>query len=324
MTGMSVGRRVCLFGSLALASLPRARAETYPARTITFIVPFTAGAAPDVFVRALAREVARQAGVSTLVENRPGAGSVLAAQGVARAAPDGYTVLVTGNVTMTGNPHVMRHLPYDPVRDFTPVAALSQGPMVLVVNPRKLPVSDVRALVTLLRRFPEQYSFGYASITSRLPAEVLQRATGTRLVAIPYRSGAAAGPDLISGQIDLLFTDFAVWPHVTSGRLRALAVTGAQRSPFAPELPSFGEAGISKMDITFWLAAYLPAGAIPALVSRLESMLFKAMQASDVVAALKLAGTTPFFLPARQLAGHQARELTAWGHIIRAAGIVPE
>ena len=301
-----------------------ARAQAYPARTISFVVPFTAGAAPDAFVRALARAVSRQSRVTTLVENRPGAGSVLAAQNVARAAPDGYTVLVTGNVAMTGNPHVMRHLPYEPVRDFTPVSALSQGPMVLVVNPRTVPVTDVRALAPLLRQEAGRYSYGYASITSRLPAEVLQQATGAKLIAVPYRSGAAAVPDLISGQIDMLFTDFSVWPHVVGGRMRALAVTGSQRSPFAPELPSFAEVGIPQMDIGFWLAAYLPARASPALVAELQVMLAKAMQAPDVQLTLKLSGTHAFFLPARDLVAHQARELDAWGRIIRAAGIEPE
>lgn len=320
---MIAARRRCVFGTLALAMLPPVRAQAYPARAITFVVPFTAGAAPDAFVRALAREVARLSRVTTLVENRPGAGSALAAQSVARAAADGYTLLVTGNVAMTGNPHVMRRMSYDPIRDFTPVAALSRGPMLLYVNPRKVPVTDIRELAPLLRHEPGRYSYGFASITSRLPAEVLQQVTGAKLIGVPYRSGAAAVPDLISGQIDMLFTDFSVWPHVVGGRLRALAVTGAQRSSFAPEVPAFAEAGIP-MDIGFWLAAYLPARASPATVAELQAMLAKAMQAPEVRAILKTSGFSDFFLPARGLAAHQALEFSAWGRIIRAAGIEPE
>lgn len=293
-------------------------------RSTTFIVPFSAGSGPDAVVRALAREVASLTNATVLVDNRPGAGSVLAAVAVARAAPDGATVLITGNVAFTGNPHVMKRLPYDPTADFTPVVALSRGPMVLYVNPRKLPVKSVGELQRLVRRDPGRYSFGYTSITSRLPAEVLQQATGVKLVGVPYRSGVAALPDLVSGQIDMLFSDFAAWPHVVDGRLRAIAVTGLERSPFAPDLPTFAEAGIGRMDIGFWLAAYLPARARPELVGRLQALLAQALRADSAQAALKLSGTTEFLLSGRALAEHQARESDAWGRIIRAAGIEPE
>jgi tripartite-type tricarboxylate transporter receptor subunit TctC len=293
-------------------------------RSISFIVPFSAGSGPDAVVRALAREVSSLTGATAIVDNRPGAGSVLAAQAVAKAAPDGATVLITGNVAFTGNPHVMKRLPYDPAADFTPVATLSRGPMVLYLNPRKLPVRRVAELQRLLQHDPHRYSFGYTSITSRLPAEVLQQATGVKLVGVPYRSGASALPDLIGGQIDLLFTDFSAWPHVAGGRLRAIAVTGLERSPFAPDLPTFAEADIAQMDIGFWLAAYLPAGARADVVSRLQVVLWQALRATPVQAALKLSGTTEFLLSGRALAEHQVHESEAWGRIIRAAGIEPE
>lgn len=299
-------------------------AQGYPDRLITFVVPFTAGAAPDVFVRAIAREVALEAGVATIVENKPGAGSVLAAQSVAKAAPDGYTVLVTGNVAITGNPHVFNRLAYDPVADFAPVTPLSRGPMVLYVNPHKLPVANLAELVKVLRKAPGTHSFGFTSITSRLPAEVLQQTLGLTLVGVPYRSGNAALPDLVSGQIDMMFTDLSAWPHVSSGRLRALAVTDRQRSPFAPELPSFAEAGIKGMDIGFWIAAYLPAKASPAVVTRLHRLLSRATQAPGVKNAYQASGTVEFLLPEGELARFQAQESSAWGRIIRAAGIQPE
>lgn len=293
-------------------------------RTVTFIVPFSAGSGPDTLVRALAHELAALAGTAVLVDNRPGAGSVLAAQAVARAAPDGATVLITGNVAFTGNPHVMKRLPFNPVADFTPVAGIARGPMVLYINPTALPAQGVADLLVLLKREPGRYSYGYTSITSRLPAEVLQQAAGVALIGVPYRSGAAALPDLVSGQIQLLFTDFSAAPHAAAGRLRAIAVTDLERCPTAPELPTFAASGVPQMDIGFWLAAYLPARAAPALVARLQGQLLQALRAPAVQLAQQRFGTTAFALPATALAAHQAREFVRWGRIVRAAGIQPE
>lgn len=293
-------------------------------RTITFIVPFSAGSGPDAVVRALARELGSAAGLTVIVDNRPGAGSVLAAQAVARAAPDGATVLITGNVAFTGSPHVIKRLPYDPVADFTPVAGIARGPMVLYLNPRAFPAGGVAELLTLLKREPGRYSYGYTSITSRLPAEVLQQAAGVKLVGVPYRSGAAALPDLLSGQIQLLFTDLSAAPHAAAGRLRAVAVTELERSPLAPELPTFAETGVPQMDIGFWLAAYLPARAAPRLVASLQDQLLQALRSREVQLAQQRFGTTAFPLPAAALAQHQAGEFARWGRIVRAAGIEAE
>ncbi len=309
---------------LGLAAALSASAQPYPAKLITFVVPFTAGAGPDVFVRAIAREIARDTGVTTIVDNKPGAGSVLAAQAVARAPSDGYTVLITGNVAFTGNPHVFKKLAYDPVADFTPVTTLAKGPMYLYINAQKLPVSNVTELLQLLRKNPDKYSFGYTSITGRLPVEVLQQSQGIKVLGVPYRSGNAALPDLVSGQIDMMFTDYSAWPHVTSGRLRAIGVTDLKRSPFAPELPTFEEAGVKGMDIGFWLGAYLPAHAPAPVVAKLHSLLSRAVQAQEVKAAYHAWGTFEFLQPLGELTQFQAKEATAWGRIIRAAGIQPE
>lgn len=328
-------RRRLLVATAALMAAgpwPRARAQSSAQggvlaatpQTITFIAPFSAGSGPDAVVRALARELGAAAGLTVIVDNRPGAGSVLAAQAVARAAPDGATVLITGNVAFTGSPHVMKRLPYDPVADFTPVAGIARGPMVLYVHPGAFPSGGVAELLTRLKREPGRYSYGYTSITSRLPAEVLQQAAGVKLVGVPYRSGAAALPDLLSGQIQLLFTDLSAAPHAAAGRLRAVAVTELERSPLAPELPTFAEVGMPQMDIGFWLAAYLPARAAPGLVTRLQDQLLQALRSQVVQLAQQRFGTTAFPLPASALARHQAAEFARWGRIVRAAGIEAE
>lgn len=326
MTKHSWTRRFARWYALALGmvSVWSAGAQTYPDRPISFVVPFTAGAAPDALVRALAREVSRQAGVPTIVENKAGAGAILAAQSVARAAPDGYTVLITGNVAFTGNPHVVRKLPYDPVTDFTPIGPVARGPMVLYVNPTKLPVNNVAELLQMVRKDPGRYSFGYTSITSRLPAEVLQQSVGVKMVGVPYRSGAAALPDLLSGQIDMMFTDLSPWPQVVSRKLRAIGVTDSRRSPYAPQVPTFEESDVKGMNIGFWLAAYLPAHAPPAVVAKLHGWLAQAQAAEEVKKVLQSAGFIAFTQPIGELAPFQAQETAAWGRIIRAAGIEPE
>lgn len=313
-----------IMATLGVAGALSAAAQTYPAKLVTFVVPFAAGAAPDVFVRTVARDIARETGVPTIVENRPGAGSILAAQTVARSAPDGYTVLVTGNVAFTGNPHVFKKLGYDPVKDFTPVTTLSRGPMYLYVNSQKVPATNVTELLQLIRKDPHRYSFGYTSITSRLPAEVLQQSSGVKILGVPYRSGSAATPDLLSGQIDMLFTDFSAWTYVSSGKLRAIAVTGLQRSPYAPALPTFEESGVKGMDIGFWLAAYLPANAPAPVVARLHQLLSKAGRAPELKLSHQALGTFELVMPMGELARFQAKERTAWGRIIHDAGIQPE
>lgn len=317
-------RRQWLLAAAGWSLLPAVKAGTYPDRLITFVAPFTAGAAPDAFARALAQSVSRSAGVPTITDNRPGAGSALAVRMVAGAAPDGYTVLITGNVAITGNVHVMKRPGYDPVVDLTPVTPLSRGPMVLYINPAKLPARRAGDLAPLLRQGAAPHAFGYTSITSRLPAELLQQTLGVQLTGVPYRSGNAALPDLVSGRIDLLFTDLSTMPHVASGRLRALGVTGAQRSPHFPELPTLAEAGLPGVDVGFWLGAYLPAKAPPAVVAALHALLLQAVKSADAQAALKSQGASEFVLPMGELAKFQAQETAAWGRIIHAAGIEPE
>lgn len=304
-------------------SLP-CTADTYPAKLITFVIPFSPGAAPDVFVRTIAREVGREGGVPAIVENRPGAGSVLAAQTVAKAPADGYTVLVTGNVAFTGNPHTMKKMGYDPVKDFTPITTLSKGPMYLYINPQTLNVNTIAEFLDTVRKDPGKYTFGYTSITSRLPAEVLQQVAGIKLLGVPYKSGAAATPDLISGQIDMLFTDLAPWAYVPSGKLRAIGVTDSARSSYAPSVPTFDESGVKGMDITFWLAAYLPANAPPAVAATLHKLLAAAVKVPELKPSYQASGTFEFIMPLGALAEFQANESNVWGRTIRAAKIKPE
>lgn len=320
-------RRAALF-AIGAALAGAGRAQTFPSKPITLVAPFAAGSSPDALVRALAQELARElaktAGQPVLVDNKPGASSILAAQAVAKAVPDGHTLLVTGNVAFTGNPHTFKQLPYDAVRDFEPITALAKGPMVLYAHPGRVPAHDAAGLVQLARQSPGSLTFGYTSSTSRLPAELLQQVSGIKLVGVPYKAGAQALPDLLEGRIELLFTDLGAMPFVKQGKLRAIAVADAQRSPLAPDVPTLAEAGIEGVELPYWIAAYAPARTPPAIVSRLHELLSKAGRSPEVRKAMAVGGTSPFVTPPGELARFQAAEAAKWGAIIRAAGMQPE
>jgi tripartite-type tricarboxylate transporter receptor subunit TctC len=311
-------------GSLAGVSPGLLRAQSFPSKPITLVTPFAAGGSPDALVRALAQELTADTGQTVIVDNKPGASSILAAQTVAKANSDGHTLLISGNVAFTANPHTFKQLPYDPVRDFEPIATLAQGPMILFAYPGRVPSAGAAGLVALARARPGEFSFGYTSATSRLPAELLQQVTGIRLNPIPYKAGVQALPDLIEGRIDLLFTDLGAMPYVKQGKLRALAVADAQRTPLAPEVPTLTEAGIRGVELPYWLAAYAPARTPLAVVQGLHALFAKACRSAAVQRAMAIGGTTAFVTPLGALARFQSDEAAKWGAIIHAAGMQPE
>lgn len=316
-------RRAVLFTVATLAS-GALQAQAFPSRPITLVAPFAAGSSPDALVRALAQELAKDLGQPVIVDNKPGASSILAAQTVARAAPDGHTLLVSGNVAFTANPHTFRHLPYDPEQDFEPIATLARGPMILYANAARVPSGDAAGLVASARTQPGRITFGYTSATSRLPAEMLQQAAGIRLNGIAYRAGYQALPDLLEGRIDLLFTDLGAMPYVKQGRLRALAVADSRRTPLAAEVPTLAESGIAGVELPYWIAAHAPARTPAPLLQRLHEALAKASATAAVQKAMAIGGTTPFVTPPGDLQRFQRDEAAKWGRAIRAAGIAPE
>lgn len=301
-----------------------ARAQEYPAKPITFVVPFAAGSGTDQMARGLGQALAQEFKATVVVEDKPGANGFIAAQFVARAPADGYTVLITTNTTHAANEHLFVKLPYDPVKDFTPVILLAKGHMALMVNPAS-PIKTVAELVAEARKRPGKLSFGSGSSSSRVGSELFRQLAGLDMLHVPYKSNPFAITDLIGGQIDFMFADApTAVPQINGGKLRALAVSGTKRLASLPNVPTMEEAGVKGYDMSYWTAVYLPANAPPAVVKRLNEMLAKAM-ASPVMQGFQAqtSGETSLSTP-EGLAAFQAAESQKWGRVIKAAGIQPE
>jgi tripartite-type tricarboxylate transporter receptor subunit TctC len=304
--------------------LPQAHAQAYPNKPITLVVPFAPGSGTDQQARAMAQAITAEYKVPVVVDNRAGASGFLAAQHVAKAAPDGYTVLLTTNTTHAANEHLFKKLPYDPVKDFTPVALLSKGHMLLLVHPSS-PYRTVGDLLAAARQQPGKLNFGSGSSSSRVASEMLKQMAGIDVVSVPYKSNPMAITDLIGGQVNFMFADApTALPQVKGGKLRALAASGTRRLASAPDVPTVEEAGVKGYDMSYWTAVYLPAGAPPAITNQLNAMMARIASSPSVVAFQSATSGEAATSTPDELAKFQAAESQKWGRIIRAAGIEAE
>jgi tripartite-type tricarboxylate transporter receptor subunit TctC len=301
-----------------------AAAQTYPAKPITFVVPFAAGSATDQLARALGQAITAEIKQAVVVDNKAGASGMLAAQQVARAAPDGYTVLITTNTTHAANEHLYKKLPYDPVKDFAPVTAIAKGSQVMVVNAAS-PYKTVADVIAKAKKEPGKLSFGSGSSSSRVAGELFKQMAGVDLLHVPYKSNPLAITDLLGGQIDLMITDNATGlPHVKSGKLRALGVSTQKRSPLVPDVPTIDEAGVKGYDMGYWFAAYAPAGTPAPVVARLRELLIAAIAGPAAKAFFDSTGSEAYTTTPEGLAKFQHEEAAKWGRVIKAAGIEAE
>nr|WP_315429872.1 tripartite tricarboxylate transporter substrate binding protein [uncultured Albidiferax sp.] len=315
-----------LTAALSAAALfgTASQAQTFPDKPITFIVPFAAGSATDLLARALAQAITVDTKVSVVVDNKPGANAFIGAQAAAKAKPDGYTVLIATNTTHAANEHLYKKLPYDPVKDFEPLTLLGRGGQIMVVNPA-LGVNSVADFVKLAKSKPGKLSFGAGSSSSRIAGELFKQMAGAYIVAIPYRSNPPAVTDLIGGQIEMMITDMATgMPQVKAGKLKALGVSTLQRSPLAPEVPTISEAGVKGYEMTYWFAAYAPAGTPAPVVTRLNELLVKAAHSSTAASFYQSTGTEITTTTPDELRKVQTSESQKWGKIIKSAGMEPE
>ena len=318
-------RRRLLTLALLACGLPAAvHAQTYPAKPVTFIVPFAAGSATDQLARALGQSVTEQTKQAVVVDNKAGASGMMAAQAVARAPADGYAVLITTNTTHAANEHLYKKLPYDAVKDFAPITGLGKGGQVLVVNAAS-PYKTVADLLAVARKSPGKLSFGSGSSSSRVAGEMLKQLSGTDVLHVPYKSNPLAITDLLGGQIDFMITDTATGvPQVKAGKLRALGYSTRHRSVQLPDVPTLDEAGVKGYDMGYWFAAYVPAGTPAPVVARLTELLHNAVKSPPAKAFFDNTGSEAWTTTPAELAAFQAAETLKWGKVIKAAGIEAE
>jgi len=299
-------------------------AQSFPTKPITFIVPFAAGSATDQLGRAIGQGVAEQTGQSVVIENKAGASAMIGAQAAARAPNDGYTVLITTNTTQAANEHLYKSLPYDPVKDFSPVTLLGKGGQFMVINPSSS-AKSVSDFIALAKKAPGKLSFGSGSSSSRIAGELLQQMADIQLLHVPYKSNPLAVTDLLGGQIDMMITDSATGlPQVQSGKLRGLGFTGSERSPLAPDLPTIAEAGVPGYEMGYWFAAYVPDGTPDDVIAKLNELLIKSTESKAAKQFYSSTGTAPATSTPDELAAFQQSESKKWGDIINKAGIQPE
>lgn len=329
---MTTRRR--LLGQLTLASLTpwwvaRARAQAWPARPVRIVVPFAAAGTTDILARALAPELARVFGQPFVVDNRPGAGGNNGAAEVAKAPPDGHT-LVMGTVgTHAINPSLYPRMPYDHVRDFVPVTLVAGVPNVLVLNPgtaQKYGINSVPDLVKAARTNPGRLNVASSGngTSIHLAAELFKSMTGTFMVHIPYRGSGPALIDLMAGQMDLMFDNLpSAMPHIRSGRLKALAVTSSARNAAIPELPTVEEAGgpaLKGYEASSWFGLLAPAGTPPDIVGRLQAETAKALATLAMKERLQSQGATPSGMTSAEFARLIDAETRKWAGVVKASG----
>lgn len=301
-----------------------ARAVEYPSKPVSFVVPFGAGSATDQLARALGAAITGKTGQAIVVENKPGASGIIAAQFVARAVPDGYTVLITTNTTQTANPHLFRKLPYNPMTDFQPVTALGRGGQVLVVR-ANAKYKDVGEIVQQARSAPGKLTFGSGNSSSRVAGEMLKQLAKIDLTWVGYNSNPNAMNDLLGGHIEMMLVDTVVGlPQIAAGKLRPLAATTATRMPQLPNVPTMQEAGIKDFEMGYWFAAYLPANTPAPVAQKLRELLVQAVNDKQPKSFFQLTGTQAWTTTPAELSAFQRIESDKWGRVIRAAGIEPE
>jgi tripartite-type tricarboxylate transporter receptor subunit TctC len=319
--------RLTLIASVLLAgiaaSMPAA-AQQYPARPVRVVVGFTAGGATDLSARFISQKLSETIGQPVVVENRPGAGSTLAAEMVARSAADGHTLLYA-NATVA-MPSLFARLSFDVRKDLTPVSLVGYGPLVLVAHP-SLPVKSIRELTALAKRRPGMLNYGSAGIGSmtHLGMALLVSMTGVDLVHVPYKGSSQASIGVLTGEAQLMFSSpAAVMAQIRDGKMRALGVSGTTRSAVLPGVPTIAEAGLAGYDATSWYGLLAPSGAPRAAISRLSDESIKALTTADLKERLLIQGIEPARGGVDEFAVFLTAEIAKWEKVIRAAGIPPQ
>jgi len=310
---------------LALVS-SAALAQSYPAKPVTWIVPFPPGGGTDISARTVAAKLTEKWGQSVVIENRGGAAGIVGADAAAKARPDGYTLLIVNVGIVSINPLLYPKLPYDADKAFVPISLICELPFVLMASPKFAP-NSVRELVAYAKANPEKVTFASSGSggSPHLTAEIFQLATGTRMTHVPYRGGGQAMPDLMAGQVDLLFASVLEGSgHIKAGRLKGLAVTHGQRSTALPDVPTLAEAGVKNAESGSWIALLAPAGTPPAITGKVAADIREAVAAADVREKLIAQGAVPKASTPAELQALIDADRVRYGRVIRDKGIKAE
>jgi len=300
-----------------------AAAQPYPAKPVRMVIPFPPGGATDILARAIGQKLGEYLGQPVVIENRGGAGGNIGAELVAKAAPDGYTALFSTSGVIVVNPSLHRKMPFDPVKDFAPVAMAATHGNLLLVHP-SLPVKSVKELIVLARAKPGQLNYGSGGVgtSPHLAAELFKVMTKTDLVHIPYKGGNQSVIGLLSGEVAVMFASIpSVLQHARSGRLRPLAITSAARSVVVPNLPTVAESGLPGYQVDIWLGVLVPAGTSREIITRLNAGIIKALNAPDLKERLEPEGFEPSNMSPEQFAQHIRAEIPVWARVVQAANL---
>jgi tripartite-type tricarboxylate transporter receptor subunit TctC len=317
-------RALMALALFALAS-PQAWAQSWPDRSIRIVVPFAAGGPADVYARVLAQRLAGPLGQLIVVENKPGAGSVLGTDGVAKSPPDGYTLLMMSN-THTVNETLVPNKPYELMRDFAPIAPVNYSDLLLVLHP-SVPAKDLKELLQLVKSKPGAYNYASSGIGTpyHMAGELFKAMAGLDIVHVPYRGSTGARTDVIGGHVHMMFDAITTMAqNVQAGTLRGLGTTGKTRSPVLPEVPTVAEAGVPGYEATIWLGLMAPAGTPKAIVERLNAEVGKAIAAPDLRAEWLRQGAQPMIMSTAEFDAYLRADIVKWGNIVRSANIKPE
>ena len=319
--------RKLLYAALCAAVLPViAYAQTYPTKPVRFIVPFPPGGGNDTIARLVAQKLSAALGQQVIVDNRPGAGGTIGAEAAARSPGDGYTMFLAGVATHGINPNMRKKMPYDALKDFEAVSLIASAPLLVVVHP-SLPVKNVKDLIAVAKAKPGQinYASNGPGSSSHLAVELFDMMAGVKLTHIPYKGLAPALTDLLSGEISVMFSSaVAALPQVKSGRLRAIAMTGAKRSAAIPNVPTVAESGVPGYETGSWYGVVVPAGTPRAAIDRLSREIQTIVKSPDFTAKLNEEAVIPVGSTPEAFDKHIRSELARWAKVIKAAKIALE
>jgi len=312
-------------GTFVLSPRTFAQQPAWPTKPVRIIVPFAPGAFTDASARLLANELGNQLGQPVVVENKTGAGGTIGADAVAKAAPDGYTLLIT-ETSFAMTPALYSKLPYDPVKDLVPVSQYADATAVLMAR-NGFPAKSVKELVALAKSKPDGVTYGSAGLgsSSHLPLEWFQSLTGTKMLHVPFKGAAASIPELVAGRVDLVMSSVATGgPYIAAGKVEPLAVTGKERSPALPNVPTFAEAGLPDYRMSYWFGVFAPAGTPKEIVARLEQEIAKAMTSPALREAFAKQGARTVGSTSPQFTQFVGDEIELWKRVVKTANVKME